>query len=93
MGQLNPDQATEALLHERFQDYGNIKNIHLVKRNKMDAGRTTAFAFIEFDSEQAARRAIDHEVSTMFEGLCFGKRGCMVGFSRWKMLTLLSFCY
>ncbi|KAK3806007.1 MAG: hypothetical protein JOS17DRAFT_768070 [Linnemannia elongata] len=66
VGQLNPDQATEALLHERFQDYGNIKNIHLVKRNKMGAGHTTAFAFIEFDSEQAARRAIDHENNTQF---------------------------
>lgn len=74
MGQLNPDQATEALLHERFQDYGNIKNIHLVKRNKMGAGHTTAFAFIEFDSEQAARRAIDHEVNIMFEELCLALR-------------------
>jgi RNA recognition motif-containing protein len=64
VGQLNPDLATEALLHDHFQDYGNIKNIHLVKRNKMGAGRPTAFAFIEFDSEHAARRAIDHEVNT-----------------------------
>ncbi|KAH7047186.1 hypothetical protein BKA57DRAFT_493816 [Linnemannia elongata] len=66
VGQLNPDLATEDLLHERFQDYGNIKNIHLVKRNKMGAGRTTAFAFIEFDCEKAARRAIDRENNTQF---------------------------
>ncbi|KAF9538131.1 hypothetical protein EC957_007205 [Mortierella hygrophila] len=66
VGQLNPDLATEALIRERFQDYGSIKNIHLVKRNKVGAGRATAFAFIEFDSEQAARRAIDHENNTQF---------------------------
>lgn len=80
MGQLNPDLATETLLREHFQDYGNIKNVHLVKRNKMGAGRSTAFAFIEFDSEQAARRAIDHQVCTMFERLCFGIQGCMADF-------------
>ncbi|KAG0282340.1 hypothetical protein BGZ96_000583 [Linnemannia gamsii] len=68
VGQLNPELATEALLHDRFQDYGNIKNIHLVKRNQMGAGRPTAFAFIEFDSEHAARRAIDNENNTQFLG-------------------------
>ncbi|KAF9134303.1 hypothetical protein BGW39_007472 [Mortierella sp. 14UC] len=67
VGQLNPDLVTEAVLHDRFQDYGTIKNIHLVKRNnKLGAGRTTAFAFIEYDSENAARRAIDHENNTEF---------------------------
>ncbi|KAF9903072.1 hypothetical protein EC991_004246 [Linnemannia zychae] len=67
VGQLNPDMVTEAALHDRFKDYGAIKNIHLVKRNnKLGVGRTTAFAFIEYDSEQAARRAIDHENNTEF---------------------------
>ncbi|KAK3842480.1 MAG: hypothetical protein J3R72DRAFT_474793 [Linnemannia gamsii] len=67
VGQLNPDLVTEGALHERFQDYGNIKNIHLVKRNNnLGVGRTTAFAFIEYDSEHAARRAIDHENNTEF---------------------------
>ncbi|KAF8928879.1 hypothetical protein BGZ47_001379 [Haplosporangium gracile] len=68
VGQLNPDLATEALLHERFQGYGTIKNIHLVKRNKMGTSRATAFAFIEYDSEQDARKAIDHENNTQFLG-------------------------
>ncbi|KAG0275053.1 hypothetical protein BGZ95_009237 [Linnemannia exigua] len=67
VGQLNPGLVTEGALQERFQDYGNIKNIHLVKRNNnLGVSRTTAFAFIEYDSEQAARRAIDHENNTEF---------------------------
>ncbi|KAI1315037.1 hypothetical protein EDD11_001376 [Mortierella claussenii] len=68
VGQLNPELVTEGVLHERFQDYGSIQNIHLVKRIKPGTNLPTAFAFIEFDDEQSARQAIDHEDNTSFLG-------------------------
>ncbi|KAF9919883.1 hypothetical protein FBU30_010414 [Linnemannia zychae] len=66
IGQLNPDQVTETALHDRFQAYGSIKSVYLIKRNKQVIGRPTAFAFIEYDSERAARRAIENENNTQF---------------------------
>ncbi|KAF9190931.1 hypothetical protein BGZ51_008080 [Haplosporangium sp. Z 767] len=66
VGQLNPDVVTETALRELFMDYGEIQYIHLIKRNKPGTNRPTAFAFIEFDNEQAAKNAIDHEASTLF---------------------------
>ncbi|KAG0244509.1 hypothetical protein BGX31_008944 [Mortierella sp. GBA43] len=62
VGQLNPELTTEATLRDRFQDYGNIQCVHLVKRSKPGTTRLTAFAFIEFDNEYSARQAIEHEV-------------------------------
>ncbi|KAF9936905.1 hypothetical protein BGZ65_001948 [Modicella reniformis] len=67
VGQLNPELTTEADLHDRFQDYGTVQHIHLVKRNKPGT-RPTAFAFIEFDDEYSARQAIEHENNTSFLG-------------------------
>ncbi|KAG0262788.1 hypothetical protein BG011_009709 [Mortierella polycephala] len=68
IGQLNPDVVTEAALRELFMGYGEIQYIHLIKRNKPGTNRPTAFAFIEFDNEQAAKDAIDHENNSMFLG-------------------------
>ncbi|KAF9917419.1 hypothetical protein BX616_001043 [Lobosporangium transversale] len=68
VGQLNPELTTEAALHERFKQYGGIRRVHLVKRNKPGTNRPTAFAFIEFTDEQAARQAIEHEHNTLFFG-------------------------
>lgn len=67
VGQLNPELATEAALRDRFQDYGNIQHIHLVKRTKPLTNRPTAFAFVEYDNELSARQAIEHEVSRRIE--------------------------
>ncbi|KAF8941539.1 hypothetical protein BGZ58_006942 [Dissophora ornata] len=66
VGQLNADLATETTLHERFQGYGNIRHVHLVKRNKPGTSRSIAFAFIEFGDEQSARRAIEHEAGPYY---------------------------
>ncbi|KAG0360749.1 hypothetical protein BGZ54_009398 [Gamsiella multidivaricata] len=68
VGQLNPELTTEAVLHDRFKSYGNIQYLHLVKRNKPGTNRLTAFAFIEFDDEQSAKRAIDNENNAVFLG-------------------------
>ncbi|KAF9174810.1 hypothetical protein BGX21_001035 [Mortierella sp. AD011] len=61
IGQLNPDLVTETALRERFQAYGNIQHIHLVKRNRPGTNKPTAFAFIEFDDENSAKEAIESE--------------------------------
>ncbi|KAF9361295.1 hypothetical protein BGX26_004480 [Mortierella sp. AD094] len=66
IGQLNPDLVTETALRERFQVYGNIQHIHLVKRNRPGTNRPTAFAFIEFDDEHSAKEAIEGENETTF---------------------------
>ncbi|KAF9089559.1 hypothetical protein BGX23_006591 [Mortierella sp. AD031] len=66
VGQLNPDLVTESALRDRFEPYGSIQSIYLVKRSKPGTGRPIAFAFIEFDNEHAARRAIDNENNTQF---------------------------
>ncbi|KAF9988377.1 hypothetical protein BGZ75_009543 [Mortierella antarctica] len=68
VGQLNPDLVTEAVLRDRFEEYGNIENIHLVKRTKPGTNQSSAFAFIDFDDEQSARAAIDNENNTSFLG-------------------------
>ncbi|KAF9365002.1 hypothetical protein BGX34_011761 [Mortierella sp. NVP85] len=68
VGQLNPDLATEAALRDRFQGYGNIQHVHLVKRHNPVTNRPTAFAFVEFDNEHSARRAIEHANNTSFLG-------------------------
>ncbi|KAF9570172.1 hypothetical protein EC968_002111 [Mortierella alpina] len=68
VGQLNPDLVTESTLRDRFQEYGNIENIHLVKRTRPGANQSSAFAFIDFDDEQSARAAIDNENNASFLG-------------------------
>ncbi|KAF9273280.1 hypothetical protein BGZ68_001644 [Mortierella alpina] len=68
VGQLNPDLVTESVLRERFQEYGNIENIHLVKRTRPGTNQSSAFAFIDFDDEQSARAAIDNENNSSFLG-------------------------
>ncbi|KAG0204453.1 hypothetical protein BGX28_003599 [Mortierella sp. GBA30] len=67
VGQLNPDLVTEASLRDRFQEYGCIENIHLVKRTKPGTSQSSAFAFIDFDNEQSARNAIEHENNSLFQ--------------------------
>ncbi|CAO3569626.1 unnamed protein product [Mortierella alpina] len=68
VGQLNPDLVTESALRDRFQEYGNIENIHLVKRTRPGTNQSSAFAFIDFDDEQSARAAIDNENNASFLG-------------------------
>ena len=63
MGQLNPEEVTEESLQTRFQEYGQINNVNLIKRINPTTNRPIAFAFIAFDNEQSARRAIEHAVS------------------------------
>ncbi|KAI8922661.1 hypothetical protein BC831DRAFT_67211 [Entophlyctis helioformis] len=65
VGQLNPNVVTEQLLHDRFGVYGTIKAISLVNRHAPTAsgGLSTrpAFAFIDYESDEAAEAAVDHE--------------------------------
>ncbi|KAG0298885.1 hypothetical protein BGZ98_010434 [Dissophora globulifera] len=68
VGQLNPELVTEAALYERFEVCGTIQNVHLVKRNKPGASKPTAFAFVEFDDEQSAKRAIEQVNNSLFLG-------------------------
>ncbi|KAF9209592.1 hypothetical protein BGZ49_003079 [Haplosporangium sp. Z 27] len=66
IGQLNPDLVTEVALRERFQVYGNIKHINLIKRDRPGVYKPSAFAFIEFDNENSAREAIESENDNTF---------------------------
>ncbi|GJJ77722.1 hypothetical protein EMPS_10081 [Entomortierella parvispora] len=68
VGQLNPEEATEEKLRTRFQEYGHVKKVSLIKRTNALTDRVVAFAFIEFDNEQSARSAIEHANSTQFLG-------------------------
>lgn len=69
VGQLNPDEVTEENLRTRFQEYGRVKKVSLIKRTNALSDRAVAFAFIEFDDEQSARGAIEHAVRTLTLGL------------------------
>ena len=62
VGQLNPDTVTEENLRTRFQEYGHVRKVSLIKRTNTLTDRAVAFAFIEFDDEQPARSAIEHAV-------------------------------
>ncbi|KAF9585678.1 hypothetical protein BGW38_001261 [Lunasporangiospora selenospora] len=68
IGQLNPDQITERDLRERFGEYGTIVHVDLIRRNKPGIEKPMAYAFIEFDDEHSARRAIEHENTATFQG-------------------------
>jgi len=70
VGQLDPDTITEEALYERFSKYGEIMNLNLVKRKKPAVTQFSAFAFIEYDSEQSSTNAIANEVCSIYVVFC-----------------------
>ncbi len=46
--------SEEAELRERFEEYGQVKRVHVVK----EGGRTKGFAFVEFVEREAMERAV-----------------------------------
>lgn len=49
--------TTEEGLREAFSQYGSIKEAHLIIDR--DTGRSKGFAFITFDTQQAAEASLD----------------------------------
>ncbi|KAF9335476.1 hypothetical protein BG006_011405 [Podila minutissima] len=68
VGQLDPDTVTEEALYERFSKYGDIMNLNLIKKKKPSMTQFSAFAFIEYDSEQSSTNAIANENCSPFLG-------------------------
>ncbi|TGZ80452.1 hypothetical protein EX30DRAFT_364396 [Ascodesmis nigricans] len=67
VGKLNPSKTTETLLRKRFERHGPVSEVHLFSKHKNGVGRI-AFAFIKFDLEESASKAIDEENNTEFLG-------------------------
>ncbi|CAG8500760.1 7099_t:CDS:2 [Paraglomus occultum] len=59
VGNLNENLITKELLHDRFERYGKIEDIHLVNRGR-DYGKP-AYAFIRFSEASSAEAAITQE--------------------------------
>lgn len=67
VGQLNIDAVTREGLEEKFGRYGKIVEIHLVnKRTPTAQGLRPAFAFIRFEDEQAAIKAVSQENGSVY---------------------------
>ncbi|ORZ37192.1 hypothetical protein BCR44DRAFT_1041446 [Catenaria anguillulae PL171] len=62
VGQLNPDEATEAAVRARFATYGTLENVHLIVADG------EAFAFIKYDDETGSQLAINNENGKEFQG-------------------------
>ncbi|KAJ3069663.1 hypothetical protein HDU98_007280 [Podochytrium sp. JEL0797] len=63
IGQLNQNTVTEKLLRERFGQYGVIHSLELV--NKLSGSgpeSRPAFAFVTYEDESSAEKAIEKEV-------------------------------
>ncbi|KAI8835526.1 hypothetical protein BC829DRAFT_493578 [Chytridium lagenaria] len=68
IGKLNPDIITEDLLKERFEKYGDIKSLKLLRGNQIDTEKRDAFAFVRYPNQDCAERAIDEENGVMWLG-------------------------
>ncbi|CAG8447601.1 6591_t:CDS:2 [Dentiscutata erythropus] len=70
VGQLNPDAVTKEVLEQKFNRYGEIKDLRLVTIKKPGpVGRMnvrSAFAFIRYDDENASTKAIEAENNTKY---------------------------
>ncbi|CAG8750433.1 12380_t:CDS:2, partial [Cetraspora pellucida] len=70
VGQLNPEAVTKDILEQKFNRYGEIKDLRLVTIKKPGpAGRVnvrSAFAFIRYDDENASTKAIEAENNTKY---------------------------
>ncbi|KAJ3104950.1 hypothetical protein HDU97_008698 [Phlyctochytrium planicorne] len=61
VGKLNSDLVTEELLMKRFGKYGEIVNLKLLRGQPIQDEQRDAFAFIRFNSKDAAEMAMDEE--------------------------------
>ncbi|KAL6071263.1 Flowering time control protein FCA, variant 2 [Balamuthia mandrillaris] len=72
VGGLNPTQITKELLQERFEGYGPIESISLVKKDEGEEPETgiprSAFAFVRFKDASSSASAIEQENGTEWLG-------------------------
>ncbi|CAG8595634.1 1080_t:CDS:2, partial [Racocetra fulgida] len=61
VGQLNPEAVTKDVLEQKFNRYGEIKDLRLVTIKKPGPAVRSAFAFIRYDDENASTKAIEAE--------------------------------
>lgn len=69
--------ATEESLEELFGEAGNIVSVNLIKDR--ETGRSKGFAFVEFESQDEANKAIE-----LFNGIDYQERSLVVNFARPK---------
>ncbi|KAH0607548.1 uncharacterized protein H6S33_002582 [Morchella sextelata] len=68
IGKLNPDSIGENELRARFSRYGMIVECNLVNRASKNGIGRNAFAFVKYEAEEMANRALEEENNSLFLG-------------------------
>ncbi|KAG9284397.1 hypothetical protein G9A89_023654 [Geosiphon pyriformis] len=68
VGLLNESAITKELLQQRFEQYGKIVELHLIKRPSRGQIPRPAFAFIKYENEDSTQKALNNENHSLFLG-------------------------
>ncbi|KAI9469813.1 MAG: hypothetical protein EXX96DRAFT_587522 [Benjaminiella poitrasii] len=63
-----PESTNQNDLHEEFDKFGSITNIHLIRKPFHRYTMKKVFAFIKYKTEKEASNAIEHENGKLYKG-------------------------